>query len=162
MDPLDHPREKRSRWTQALNDIPRLGEPTLDHKKTILVLDRLWLLVVNIFKALVDLMHLHSIWANNIFEEIAQDVLNHIIWTRASCSSSKPFRKGYNQFKWQYGLLFRNTLLYFHNSLSQLLCVVIASWQPTSWTLWSRQDFEASFSKLLVAPSSWLGWWLCL
>ena len=54
-------------------------------------------------------------------DKFAQDVLNHIIPDRASCSSSVNSRNDYNQFSWHDNLLFRNNLLYVPDGRSRLL-----------------------------------------
>jgi hypothetical protein len=42
----------------------------------------------------------------------AQDILDHIIPSRTSCSKSKVPRVDYSMFKWHDGLLFRNNQIY--------------------------------------------------
>ena len=42
----------------------------------------------------------------------AQDILDHIISGRTSCSKSKDSRMDYSMFKWHDGLLFRNNQIY--------------------------------------------------
>ena len=100
---------------------PQPGEPTFDHQKQVILgPDRLRVLTINAFKAPEDSRLLDSIRTGTISDEFAQDVLNHIISDRASSSKSKYPRKDYNQFRWQNGLLFRNTLLYVPNGSSRL------------------------------------------
>ena len=53
-------------------------------------------------------------------DEFAQDILNHIIPDRASCSQSQNPRQDYNQFSWHDGLLFRQNLLYVPDGPSRL------------------------------------------
>jgi hypothetical protein len=100
---------------------PQPGELTFDHQKQVVLgPNRLQLLAINASQAFEDSSLLDSIRADIISDEFAQDILNHIISDRASSSSSKNPRKDYNQFKWDNGLLFRNTLLYIPNGSSRL------------------------------------------
>ena len=100
---------------------PQPGEPTFDHQKQVVLgPDRLRLLTISASKAPEDLRLLDSIRTGITSDEFAQGVLNQIISDRGSSSFSKNPRKDYNQFRWQDGLLFRNTLLYVPNSSSRL------------------------------------------
>ena len=101
---------------------PCLGEPTFDHQKQILLgPDRLQVMVVNAFKMPTDSMLISTIRTDLEADEFAQDVLNHIIPDRASCSRSVNSRNDYNQFSWHDNLLFRNNLLYVPDGRSRLL-----------------------------------------
>ena len=101
---------------------PCLGEPTFDHQKQILLgPDRLQVMVTNAFKTPTDSILISTIRTDLEADEFAQDVLNHIIPDRASCSRSMNSRKDYNQFSWHDNLLFRNNLLYVPDGRSRLL-----------------------------------------
>ena len=94
--------------------VPCLGEPTFDHQKQILLgPDRLQVMATNAFKMPTDSFLISTIRTHlETVDEFAQDVLNHIIPDRASCSRSVNSRNDYNQFSSHDNLLFRNNLLY--------------------------------------------------
>ena len=69
-------------------------------------------MVANAFKIPTDSFLISTIRTDLEVDEFAQDVLNHIIPDRASCSRSVNSRNDYNQFSWHDNLLFRNNLLY--------------------------------------------------
>ena len=54
-----------------------------------------------------DLSILDSIRENLGIDEFAQDILNHIVPDRASCSQSKNPRQDYNQVSCHDGLIYR-------------------------------------------------------
>ena len=88
-------------------------EPTFDHQKQILLgPDRLQVMAANAFKRPTDSILISTIHTNLEPDEFAQDVLNHIILDRPSCSKSMNSHKDYSQFSWHDNLLFRNNLLY--------------------------------------------------
>ena len=76
-----------------------LGEPTFDHQKQILLgPDRLQVMAANAFKMPTYSMLISTIRTDLEADEFVQDVLNHIIPDRASCSRSVNYRKDYNKF----------------------------------------------------------------
>ena len=79
--------------------------------------DRLQVMAANAFKMSTDSMLIRTIRTDLEADEFAQDVLNHIIPDRASCSRSVNSRNSYNQFSWHDNSLFRNNLLYRLDSL---------------------------------------------
>jgi hypothetical protein len=92
---------------------PRPGEPAFDHQNQILLgPDRLRVMTTQVFKTPLDSSLLESIRTTINTDGFAQDILNHIIEGRASCSRSANSRKDYNQFTWYDGLLLRNNKLY--------------------------------------------------
>ena len=92
---------------------PCLGEPTFDNQKQVLLgPDRLRLMTTHVFEAPLDSSLLKSIRTDIKADAFAQDILDHIIENRASCSRSANDRKDYHLFTWYDGLLFRNNQLY--------------------------------------------------
>ena len=53
-------------------------------------------------------------------DEFAQEILNHIIPDRASCSQSQNLRQDHTKFSWHDGLFFQQNLLNVLDSPSQL------------------------------------------
>jgi hypothetical protein len=100
---------------------PGPGDPAFDHQKQIILgPERLRLLATKVFETPRDSRLLDSIRTNIVLDQFAQDVLNHIIPDRGSCSSSNTSYKNYRQFSWHDGLLFHNNLLYVPDGSSRL------------------------------------------
>ena len=86
---------------------PRPGEPAFDHQKQVLLgHDRLRLMATHVFEAPTDSNLLETIRTEIQTDSFAQDILDHIVTGRASCSESKSSRFDYSKFKWYDGLLF--------------------------------------------------------
>ena len=99
---------------------PRPGEPTFDNQKQVLLgPDRLRLMTTHVFEAPLDSSLLKSIRTDIKADAFAQDILDHIIENRASCSRSANDRKDYHLFTWDDGLLFRNNQLYIPDGLAR-------------------------------------------
>ena len=97
------------------------GDPAYDHQKQILLgPDRLQLLVTNVSETLCDSNFLDCIRARIYSDDLAQDVLDHIIPDRGSSSQSKFSRMDYGRFRWHDGLLFRDNKMYVPDGPSRL------------------------------------------
>ena len=97
------------------------GEAAFENQKQILLgPDRLRLMAFHAIDTPEDSSLLDSIREHLGTDEFAQDILNHIIPDRASCSQSQNPRQDYNQFSWHDGLLFRQNLLYVPDGPSRL------------------------------------------
>ena len=88
----------------------RPGEPAFENPKQVLLgHSRLRLMAANA-TTLLD-----SIRDHMTTDEFPNDVLDHIVPDRASCSQSKNSRNDYRQFYWHGGFLFRQNILYVPN-----------------------------------------------
>ena len=100
---------------------PKPGDPTYDHQEQVLLSpSRLRLMVTNVSETTLDSKFLDSIRASIGSDDFAQDILDHIVPDRASCSRSKFSRIDYGNFSWHDGLLFRNNRTYIPNGPSRL------------------------------------------
>jgi transposase InsO family protein len=99
----------------------RPGEVAFESQKQILLgSDRLRLMEVHATETASDSGLLYSIREQINVDEFAQDILDHIIPDRASCSRSSKPRQDYNLFTSHDGLLFRQNLLYVPDGPSRL------------------------------------------
>jgi hypothetical protein len=100
---------------------PKPGEPAFDHQKQVLLgLDRLQLLVTKVSETLYDSNFLEGIRAKIYSDDLAQDILDHIIPNCGSSSQSKISRMDYSKFRWHDGLLFPNNKMYIPDVPSRL------------------------------------------
>ena len=74
----------------------------------------------NTITTLKDSTLLDSIRDHMATDEFANDVLDHIVQDRASCSQSKNPRNDYRQIYWHGGFLFWQNLLYVPNGPPRL------------------------------------------
>ena len=77
-------------------------------------------MVTNISETPLDSRYIDSIRSSIGSDDFAQDILDHIVPDRASCSRSKFSRMDYGNFSWHDGLLFRNNRTYIPNGPSRL------------------------------------------
>ena len=77
-------------------------------------------MTAHVFEAPLDSSLLESIRKDLEFDAYAQDILDHIVQSRSSCSQSTNNRKDYGKFSSHDGLLFRNNQLYIPEGSSRL------------------------------------------
>ena len=97
---------------------PHPGEPAFEEQKlTLLGSDRVRQMIANISQRPFDSSLLYKISANISGDLFVQDILDHILPDRASCSRNNNSHTDYDQFTWQNGFLFRKDLLYIQMAL---------------------------------------------
>jgi transposase InsO family protein len=100
---------------------PHPGEPTFEQQKRILLgPDHVGQMIANISQAPLDSSLLDQISSDINGDVFAQDILDHILPDRASCSTNNNSHIVYDQFRWRNGFLFRKDLLYIPDGPARL------------------------------------------